>query len=89
MRIIDGSSCEISFDMNVNISSCLKELAITFPNELIVWCHIDLIDFVNFSSIPEIFKDKRGLVSFSSSGKYLISSDIGYVDQSIFLNVST
>lgn len=87
MRIIDGSSCEISFDMNVNISRCLKELAITFSNELIVWCHNDLIDFVNFSSIPEIFRDKRGLVSFSSTGKYLFSSDIGYVDQSIFIKV--
>lgn len=87
MRIIDDSICDISFEMNVNISRCLKELAIAFPNELIVWCHIDLIEFVNFSSIPEIFKYKQGLVSFSSTGKYLISSDIGFVDQSIFINV--
>ena len=71
----------------INIQKCLFLIAKEFPNSLLIWCNECLRDVINKDFLPEIFHHQLILSSYSVSGEYIISKDIGFVDQHCFINV--
>ncbi|WET01244.1 glycosyltransferase family A protein [Flavobacterium sp. YJ01] len=70
-----------------NIGENLFQVAEKFPNELIIWCRLDLKSNLNLSKFEEIFHHNNILASYDVSANSFLSDAIGYVDESIFLNV--
>jgi len=58
------------------------EFAKRFPTELIIWCHKNLQTSLNISELETIFRHPLLMASFSTSKTFIISDDIGYVEQS-------
>ncbi|SFZ92932.1 Glycosyltransferase, GT2 family [Flaviramulus basaltis] len=88
LKILDDKLNEIAFTIQPSITVTLFDLAKKFPEELILWCHEVYVAFINKSEISTIFHHERILASYSVSGKYYISEDIGYISQSVFVNVN-
>jgi len=88
LRILDSSFKVIDFETKPTITDALFELAKSFPQELLIWCHESYVDKINISQIANIFHHKGIMASYSVSGKNYIPKAIGYVDQSIYLKVN-
>lgn len=57
---------------------------------LFMWCHQDLKTYIDLNNGKDVFRHDMIMASFSTSGKYVIPSGIGYVDSSSpFLKVKT
>ncbi|WP_298880756.1 glycosyltransferase family A protein [uncultured Polaribacter sp.] len=70
-----------------NIQVCLILLSKKYNNALLVWCHQSLKQYLNKEKIYTIFHHKLILASYSTSGKNILSKDLGFVDQHCFINV--
>jgi GT2 family glycosyltransferase len=70
-----------------NIQECLHILSIKYSNTLLVWCHQSLKSYINKEKLKKLFHHQLILASYSISGDYIISKDIGFVDQHCFINV--
>jgi len=77
---------EIPFE-TLSITENLMTLARKFPHDWLLWCHIDLKENLNWSAFETIFHHTKIMASFSSSRNYF-SDSIGYIDESVFLNVN-
>jgi hypothetical protein len=73
---------------NLNISETISKLAELYPLELILWCHTDLISFVNYEQLSSICNSNSEMISFTNSDKNYLSKNIGFVEQSVFINFS-
>lgn len=82
----DDQSLEI-FD-NLNISETIYKLAELYPSELILWCYNHLIPFINYEQISSICNSNSEIISYNISGENYLSKNIGFVEQSIFVNFS-
>lgn len=70
----------------VSIPKALFEIARTFPDSLVLWCHESQREHLNKEHLSEVFHHKKIMASYApSSGKYLPES-IGYADESLFAN---
>lgn len=69
------------------IIKTLLEMAISFPDDLLIWCEIDLKPNLNFLAIPEIFHHSKIMASFNLSGKSFLSDAIDYVEVTPFIKV--
>jgi GT2 family glycosyltransferase len=87
IRVLDETHQEIAVDISLSITKTLFILAEKFPEELIIWCRKGCFDFINEPEISKIFHHKYILASYSVSNKNVISEAIGYVDQSVFINI--
>lgn len=83
---IDDASLAVFKDLN--ISETIYKLAELYPSELILWCHTDLTSFVNYTEISSICNSNSEIVSYSISEENFISKNIGFVEQSMFINFS-
>jgi GT2 family glycosyltransferase len=82
----DDQSLEI-FD-NLNISETVYKLAELYPSELILWCYTHLVPFINHEQISTICNSNSEIISYSISDENYLSKNIGFVEQSIFINFS-
>lgn len=73
---------------NLNISATIYKLAELYPSELILWCHLDLVPFINHEKVDSICNSNNEIISYSISEENYISKNIGFVEQSIFINFS-
>jgi glycosyltransferase involved in cell wall biosynthesis len=90
-RIINVKSIndqKIEFDCKKNIASGLQDIAKQFPNEKIVWCSSSVKEQLNLEEIKTLFHHNKMMLSFSSSQHNFFDSRIGYVDESLFINVN-
>jgi GT2 family glycosyltransferase len=78
----------IDFNPNESIISVLKEVSITYPDDLLVWVKRDYKALLDYNEIESFFYHKCIMASYSVTGNYCISSRIGYVEQTPFTNVS-
>lgn len=62
-------------------------LAKNHPQSIVVWCATDLEPLLNLEELKNIFHHKRLMASFSVSGKHFLLDDIGYVEDSPFINI--
>ncbi|ARV05510.1 hypothetical protein BTO04_01830 [Polaribacter sp. SA4-10] len=70
-----------------NIQKCVFSLSKEYTNTLLIWCHHTLKDFINKKNLSIVFHHQLILASYSINGNYIISRDIGFVDQHCFINV--
>jgi GT2 family glycosyltransferase len=71
-----------------NIAKTLFELALTFPDKLIVWCHYDLKSNLNIAEFPFIFHHNKIMASYNPFEKEYLSNAIGYVEESPFIKIN-
>ena len=72
----------------LNISETVVKLAELYPSELILWCHIDWVPYINYEQIHTICPSNSEMISYTISDENYLSKNIGFVEQSIFINFS-
>ena len=73
---------------NKNIAKTLYEVATDFPEELIIWCHLELKSKLNSSEFQTIFHHQKIMASYNPFKKSILSESIEYVEESPFLNIN-
>lgn len=73
---------------SLNISETIYKLIELYPSELLLWCHTDLVPFINQEQINSICSSNSEMISYTNSEENYISKNIGFVEQSIFINFS-
>lgn len=81
---------EISLEVfaHLNIAETIYKLSQMYPSEVILWCHSDLASSINYEKLSEICKSNNEIISYSVSGECYLTQNIGFVEQSIFINFS-
>lgn len=79
---------QLDFDSKKSVAEGLSHIAIKNPNSNIVWCHCDYKDVLNIKELPILFHHDKLLLSFNPSTLNYIGNAIGYVDESLFINVN-
>ncbi|MEN3322506.1 glycosyltransferase family A protein [Mariniflexile soesokkakense] len=87
LKVLNSEFVEVPFSIDASITKTLFKIAEAFPNDTIIWCHQTYQAFINSSVLNAIFHHQNILASYSVSHKYYIPDSIGYIDQSVFLNV--
>lgn len=82
----DQHSLEVFKDLN--IAETIYKLSELFPSEFILWCHTDLVPFINYTQIEHLCNSNSEMISYTNSAENYISKNIGFVEQSIFINFS-
>lgn len=88
IALSNAGSYSIDNAKNLTIVEFLLLLAKEYQNDLLVWCHINLKEQLDISAIEKLFHHKRLLLSYNPSKTNFIDKRIGYVDESIFINVN-
>lgn len=86
LRIERGEQ-EISF-LQKNISQVLLEIAVAYPNELLIWCHNDLKQNLNIAGFQDIFHHNKIVASYDPSRNGFLSEEIGYCELSSFIKIN-
>lgn len=71
-----------------NISKSLFEMALRYPDELLIWCHADLKSHLNIEVFHNVFHHNKILVSYDPSENMYISEEIGYCELSSFIKIN-
>ena len=86
IRVFDKfSNSEISFGSDSIIKELYK-LAESRQDSVLIWCHEDLLDYIDYNYIHEVFYLKNLMMSFSHQD--FMKAQIGYVEDSPFLKVN-
>lgn len=85
VKFLDGKEVKLDTD---KINVALFGLAEKFEFTKIVWCHEELEIFIDTNKINEATTNSPQMQSFETSN-FIISDDIGFVDQSPFINVNS
>ena len=79
---------EIPFESD-NIAKTLFVLAAKFPDKWLIWCHIDLKEYLNTASFETIFHHDKIMASFNvNKFEDYLPESIGYIEESVFLKVN-
>ncbi|XCF07754.1 glycosyltransferase family A protein [Tamlana crocina] len=87
LQVLDTSLNEVKFSVASSITDTMFVLAKTFPDDIIMWCHKTYVKYISTSEISNIFHHKQIMASFSVSKTSYIPKAIGFIDQSVFVNV--
>ncbi|MBB4803638.1 GT2 family glycosyltransferase [Flavobacterium nitrogenifigens] len=78
---------EIDVFANKSIAQNLFEIAEKYPEHLIVWCLLELKSNLNIDKLEIIFHNRRIMASYNLSQYSFLPDTIGYIDESLFVNV--
>jgi len=90
-KVVDSSKDKLVTIHNaktLSIVEFLFALAKEHPEEILVWCHIDLKAQLNIGEIAELFHHKKLLVTYNPAETHFIDKRIGYVDESPFIKIN-
>lgn len=87
-RVVSDTLEVIDFDGSKSIASVLMHIAFRFPDKKIAWCHQDFEDFVDWNEFPKVLHHDKIMASFSPSVEIYLGREIGYVEDSPFINVN-
>lgn len=88
-KVVDVRNSDKSLPFsNKKIAKTLLEIAITFPEELVIWCHFDLKSNLNLSQYDTIFHHQKIMASYNPVQNSFLSDAIGYVEESVFININ-
>ena len=88
VRITSDNLGVIDFDGTKSIASVLMYIAMRFPDKKIAWCHQDCEKFVNWNEFPKVLHHNKIMASFSPCVEIYLGREIGYVEESPFINVN-
>lgn len=66
----------------------LFEAAEKFGDQFIIWCHIDLKNNLSFENLSDIFHHRKIMASYNPGKNSFLPSAIGYIEDSVFLNIN-
>lgn len=84
---IDYEEKNIGFSQK-NIAKNLVNIAISYPHELIIWCHLDFKTNLNLLKFEEVFHHKRIMASYNPFKNSFLQESIGYVEESPFIKIN-
>nr|WP_315233697.1 glycosyltransferase family A protein [uncultured Flavobacterium sp.] len=87
-EIITSDNQKIQFDYQGNIANGLQKIAKQFPDKKIAWCHLEVKEQLNLENIKTLFHQDKMMLSFSSQRHTFFDNTIGYVEESLFINVN-
>ncbi len=88
VRITSDNLGVIDFDGTKSIASVLMYIAMRFPDKKIAWCHQDCEKFVNWNEFSKVLHHNKIMASFSPCVEIYLGREIGYVEESPFINVN-
>lgn len=86
LRVIKDLKDVISFEFENTVGATLFKLAKAYTDELLLWCDEDCTADMSEKNINDIFHHRRIMASYSVSRKTFLSSRIGYVEDTPFIN---
>ncbi|TBX71021.1 glycosyltransferase family 2 protein [Flavobacterium silvisoli] len=87
-QVISTEGRALSFSEKNSITTELLILAATFPEEKIVWCHCALESQLNVDFIQKNETYNNTLFSFNPYPTPYLTDAIGYVENSVFININ-
>ncbi|WNH11644.1 glycosyltransferase family 2 protein [Thalassobellus suaedae] len=87
-EVVTTKHQKIDVDKNVTLVKALHNLANQFPNEIIVWCHLDYKDYLDLKVIKTIFHHNKIMLSYHPGDHQFLDERIGYVEESVFININ-
>lgn len=88
VRQVTVDNQSIPFDSQRTIADSLHALAQQFPDKNMVWCNILAQEELNLEIIPFLFHHNKMMLSYSSATCNFFDSKIGYVEESLFININ-
>lgn len=88
VEVFSSENQTIDFDVIDSIASAIHKLALLFPDEKIVWCHLEYKQFLNLDSLNDVFHHNKMLLSFCPSKADYFYSKIGYADESPYIKIN-
>ncbi|WP_233264529.1 MULTISPECIES: glycosyltransferase family 2 protein [unclassified Flavobacterium] len=86
--IVSKDNQKIKFDCTGTISEGLIQLAAGFPDEIIVWCHSNYKEHLALEKISTLFHHNKMMLSFRPKSNNFFDHSIGYIEESLFINVN-
>jgi GT2 family glycosyltransferase len=87
-EVVMEENQNIDFDPQLSLAQGLQAIAQQFPEAILVWCHLDCKPNLNIASIATLFHHHQLMLSFRPDGDNFMGSSIGYVEESICINVN-
>lgn len=89
IRVLDAAMCAVeAMCLGQPVTKSLKILSEKYPDELMVWCHKDCLENVNFDGVAAIFHHKRILATYAPTENTFLPKQVGYVERSFFLKIN-
>lgn len=84
---IEFNGENLSFS-KTNIAKTLFEIADTYSDELIIWCHFYLKSNLNHANIKDVFYHNKIMASYNLASNSFLDDAIGYVEGSPFIRIN-
>jgi glycosyltransferase involved in cell wall biosynthesis len=78
----------VPFSTKTTIGEGLMQLALQFPESVLIWCHQSLKEQLSITEIKALFHHKKLLLSYNPMVTNFISKNIGYIDASLFIQIN-
>jgi len=78
---------DLMFSSNA-VGSILLRLAKLYPNDLLVWCAIELKLYLNITAFDSIFHHHKIMTSYCTTLEGYLPEAIGYVEESPFIKIN-
>ena len=87
-RVVGAPDCILDQQDNRSITQTVLKLAQRYPTEKIVWCCEKLAPNLNIVKIKSLCHHQMMLLTYSLDRSIFLQNQIGYVEQSPFINVN-
>ncbi|MFD0962601.1 glycosyltransferase family 2 protein [Pseudofulvibacter geojedonensis] len=89
VKVYDAENkTSISFNKELSIQENLLLLAKQYSNKLLIWANLKHETNIAYDKIKDIFHHNLIMASYSNQKDFAINARIGYVEQSVFINVN-
>ena len=86
--VVTADNQPIEFDSTGSIADGLHVLAKQFPDKKIIWCNSDVKEQLNLELVPSLLHHNKIMVSYSGSSFNFFNAEIGFVEESLFINLN-
>lgn len=88
LKVVSKENKTLIYNKKSQIAEVLTELAFHYPNSKIVWCNQDYEDYLDLGAVKEKFHHDKMMLSFNPGTVDFLDRKIGYVDESLFININ-
>jgi GT2 family glycosyltransferase len=90
-KIVDSNCADLGAKISnykSTIVAFVFEIANSYPNELLVWCHISLKESIDVAAIEKLVHHNKIMISYNTSNSNFLDERIGYIEDSPFIKVN-
>lgn len=87
-EVLTDENQKIDFHPHSSLAQGLHKIAQQFPDEKIVWCHLDCKAKLNLERIAILFHHHKLMLSFNPDVSSFLGRKIGYVEESVCIPVN-